>query len=116
MRASDDTQSFPQRVHHGLGIAPLLALLIALFAAFPPHARADEDSEREQLARISYELQRLRQSVVDAQRNAPDAGRVRFRYDWLERDLTLVQRGIDEHLDAPRQPRPAPPLRGDYRQ
>ena len=94
-------------------VAMCLVLLACLCA---PGARADEDAEREHLARISYELQRLQQEVTDAQRNADEGGRVRFRYDWLTRDLQLVQRGVDEHLDAPRQPRPAPPLRGDYRQ
>jgi RAQPRD family integrative conjugative element protein len=42
-------------------------------------------------------------------------GRVRFRFDWLGRDLALVRRGIEDHADAPRQPRPVPALRGDYR-
>ncbi len=93
--------------------ATCLVLLVCICA---PGARADEDAEREHLARISYELQRLQQEVSDAQRNADESGRVRFRYDWLARDLQLVQHGVDEHLDAPRQPRPAPPLRGDYRQ
>ena len=30
-------------------------------------------------------------------------------------DIALVA-GIRRHTDAPRQPRPVPPLRGDYRQ
>jgi RAQPRD family integrative conjugative element protein len=41
---------------------------------------------------------------------------VRFRYEWLKRDLQMMRQGIEQHLDAPRQPRPVPPLRGDYRQ
>lgn len=79
-------------------------------------ANADEDSEREQLARISYELQRLQAMVDEAGRRAPSGQRVSFRYEWLKRDLALVQRGVDDHLDAPRQPRAIPPLRGEYRQ
>lgn len=97
-----------------LSLALACIAVLGCFAA--PAVRADEDSEREHLARISYELMRLQAEVSQAQRNADAAGRVRFRYDWLARDLELVQRGVDEHLDAPRQPRPAPPLRGDYRQ
>ena len=79
-------------------------------------ARADEDADRESLARINAELEHVQQMVADAQRHATDAPRVKFRYDWLQRDLDMMRSGIDAHLDSPRQPRPAPPLKGDYRQ
>ncbi|TNY05984.1 RAQPRD family integrative conjugative element protein, partial [Escherichia coli] len=48
-------------------------------------AAADEDSEREQLARISYELQRLQSMVDEASRRAPTGQRISFRYEWLKR-------------------------------
>ncbi len=94
--------------------ATLIASIALVFAASA--ARADEDSEREQLARLSIELQHLQARVAEASKNAPSSARVKFRYDWLQRDLDLVRRGVDDHLDAPRQPRAVPPLRGDYRQ
>jgi RAQPRD family integrative conjugative element protein len=78
-------------------------------------SRADADSEREALALIAHELQRLQAQVAQAARTADTAARVKFRYDWLEKDLELVLRGVTDHLDAPRQPRPVPPLAGDYR-
>jgi RAQPRD family integrative conjugative element protein len=78
-------------------------------------ARADADSERESLARIAQELQRLQRQVEEAAKTADTSARVKFRYDWLEKDLELIQRGVTDHLDAPRQPRPVPPLMGDYR-
>jgi RAQPRD family integrative conjugative element protein len=78
-------------------------------------ARADADSEREALARIAHELQRLQAEVAQAAKTADSTARVTFRYDWLAKDLELVQRGVTDHLDAPRQPRPVPPLTGDYR-
>ena len=78
-------------------------------------ARADEDAQREALARIAYELGRLEQLAAEAQRQQDVNARVRFRFDWLGRDLALVRRGIEDHADAPRQPRPVPILRGDYR-
>ena len=78
-------------------------------------ARADADSEREALARIAHELQRLQAEVAQAAKTADSTARVKFRYDWLAKDLELVQRGVTDHLDAPRQPRPVPPLAGDYR-
>lgn len=78
-------------------------------------ARADADTERESLARIAQELQRLQSQVAQAATTADSSARVKFRYDWLEKDLELVLRGVTDHLDAPRQPRPVPPLAGDYR-
>jgi len=78
-------------------------------------AHADADAEREALARIAHELQRVQVLVTESARTADTSARIRFRYDWLEKDLELVQRGIADHLDAPRQPRPVPPLSGDYR-
>ena len=79
------------------------------------NAHADEDAQREALARIAYELGRLEQLAAEAQRQQDANARVRFRFDWLGRDLALVRRGIEDHADAPRQPRPVPVLRGDYR-
>jgi RAQPRD family integrative conjugative element protein len=78
-------------------------------------AFADPDTEREKLAVISNEIQRLQELVLDASRYANTAARVKFRYDYLLSDLKLVKDGIDAHVDAPRQPRPIPPLKGDYR-
>ncbi len=78
-------------------------------------AALGEDAEREQLARIAFELERLQEMVVAAARMAPTGQRVSFRYEWLARDLQLVRSGVNEHLDAPRQPRPVAPLRGEYR-
>lgn len=91
----------------------IAASTLVLLAA--GHARADADSERESLARIAQELQRLQSQVAQAATTADTSARVKFRYDWLEKDLELVLRGVTDHLDAPRQPRPVPPLTGDYR-
>jgi len=92
-------------------VAAVATLLLGLAGA----ARADTDSEREALARIAQELQRLQLQVAQAAKNADTTARVKFRYDWLGKDLELVLRGVTDHLDAPRQPRPVPPLIGDYR-
>ena len=96
-----------------------LLLTIALLgsaALFSPLALADTDIERDNLARIAHELRALQAQVREAAQRADATNRVKFRYDWLERDLALVEGGIAQHLDAPRQPRPVPPLSGDYRQ
>lgn len=94
--------------------APRAAVLALLMMA-TPLAHADADSEREQLARIANELVRLQALVQQAAREADAKARVHFEYAWLNRDLELVRRGVEDHLDAPRQPRPVPPLTGDYR-
>lgn len=96
----------------------LLAMLIAC-AAVTPAAQAasgDADTERENLARISSELERVQVMVKEAADRAPSGQRVKFRYDWLLQDLQMLREGVNDHVDAPRQPRPVPPLRGDYRQ
>jgi RAQPRD family integrative conjugative element protein len=78
-------------------------------------AHADEDAEREQLARINYEIERLQAMVQEASTQAPVGARVQFRYDWLIRDLQMMRDSIGQHLEAPRQPRVVKPLAGDYR-
>jgi RAQPRD family integrative conjugative element protein len=91
-------------------------LTVVTVAALP--ARADDDLEREQLARIANELQNVEAMADQAQRavqTGQPAAQVRFRYDWLKRDLQMMRQSIEQHVDAPRQPRPVPPLRGDYR-
>ena len=92
----------------------LLALALLLPLAGQT-AAADEDAERENLARISYELERLQLDAKQAAAQAPAGARIQFRYDWLARDLQLMRDGIAQHLEAPRQPRAVPPLAGDYR-
>ena len=94
----------------------LLALLAAAALATQPARAGDDESERENLARIAHELERIQAQVSAAAKDAPTGQRVKFRYDWLQRDLELLRLGVTNHVDAPRQPRPVAPLRGDYRQ
>lgn len=94
----------------------LLSLLLAAGMACAPARAGDDETEREHLARIDAELARVQAMVSAAAQDAPDGQRIRFRYDWLQRDLQMLRDGIAQHADAPRQPRPVPPLRGDYRQ
>ena len=96
----------------------LIAMLIACASAAPmaQAASGDTDTERVNLARIDSELERVQVMVKEAADRAPSGQRVKFRYDWLLQDLQLLRKGVADHVDAPRQPRPVPPLRGDYRQ
>lgn len=94
-----------------------LAVLCIVSVALVSSSRsfADDDAERENLARISYELTQLQRMIGDAAATADHDGRARFRYDLLARDVSLVQSGIDDHLQRPRQPQRVQPLAGDYR-
>ncbi|WP_230971767.1 integrative conjugative element protein, RAQPRD family [Nitrogeniibacter aestuarii] len=94
----------------------VLVALLCFVSLSMSAAHADSGMERENLARIQNELRFLKQQVQDAAAHGGTGDRIRFRYDWLARDLDLMALAIDEHLDAPRQPRSVPPLRGDYRQ
>lgn len=95
------------------------AWLMAVLCAAVFCARADlvdDELERENLARIAQEIAIVKAMVIEAQDRAPTGQRIKFRYDWLARDLELLRDGVLQHADAPRQPRPVAPLRGDYRQ
>ena len=93
----------------------LAALLLAATSAVTPARAGDEESERANLARIESELAQIQQMVAAAAKDAPPAQRVNFRYEWLIGDIDVMRRGIQQHMNAPRQPRPVEPLRGDYR-
>jgi RAQPRD family integrative conjugative element protein len=100
-----------RRIRNWLQVGVVLSVIGGLTGV----ARADADSEREKLAVISNELVRLQELVADASKHADGTARVKFRYDYLLSDLKLVQDGVTTHLDAPRQPRAIPPLKGEYR-
>lgn len=97
-----------------------VGLLIAGFlgtALLIQSVLADADAEREVLARIAHELDALEALIRKAESQAEPDARIHFRYDWLRQDLSRIQQGIQDHIDAPRaEPRTFPPLRGDYRQ
>jgi RAQPRD family integrative conjugative element protein len=93
-----------------------VAYCVLALSACSAAMASDEDVERENLARIANEIAHVKGLVAAAASKQPTGQRVKFRYDWLQRDLQLIEQGIAQHTDAPRQPRPVPPLRWDYRQ
>lgn len=103
-----------KRNHSILRIGILMGLGVFALQALP--VRADADAEREALARLVHELKALEPLINEASQAADPDARVRFQYDWLRQDLAMIRRGIEAHIEAPRaEPRPVPPLRGDYR-
>lgn len=94
----------------------LLALSVLTMEGFSFHA-ADVDAEHAALAQIVTELKELNKLIDRAEKEADPTARISFQYDWLRRDLKLVRRGIQDHLDTPSsEPREFEPLQGDYRQ
>ena len=52
---------------------------------------AGRDAEREALARLAHELAALAPLIDAAESGADPTERVRFRYDWLRRDIARVR-------------------------
>ena len=66
--------------------------------------------------RLAHELAALAPLIDAAESGADPSERVRFRYDWLRRDIDRVRDGLLEHATADQaEPRLYQPLRGDYR-
>lgn len=79
-------------------------------------AYADSTDELQALQEVKAELVRL-QSILDLAEAAADPDdRIRFRYDWLRRDLAIIRHGIQAQFDAATcPPTKRQPIRGDYR-
>ena len=91
-----------------------LFLLMGLLTV-SPSLFADVDAERETLSRLAHEIVLLESLILESEAQAPAHQRVRFRYDWLRADLRKMHSSIQDHIDAPTQPRSITPMRGDYR-
>ena len=93
-----------------------LSTILILGLSVTPEVFADADAECEALARIIHEIEALEPLIKKAEANTKKDCRIRFRYDWLRRDLKQIKEGIQSHINAPcAQLRTFPPLRGDYR-
>ena len=91
--------------------------LTFVLVALATGPNADTDAEREALAQLIHELQSLELIITRAEREADSQARIKFRYDWLRKDLETVIDGIEDHLDTPSlvDSEAFPVLRGDYR-
>lgn len=93
--------------------AAAVALLLCAPQAF---AQDSARLESELLARIVHELEALEPLIAEAESAALPEARIRFRYDWLRRDLARVRDGLETHLETVGdEPHSFAPLRGDYR-
>lgn len=93
-----------------------LTVIVLTIDGFVHHS-ADTDAEHAALSQIITELKALDELIDRAEKEADPTVRINFQYDWLRRDLKLVRRGVQDHLDTPSSvPREFEPLQGDYRQ
>jgi RAQPRD family integrative conjugative element protein len=77
---------------------------------------ADADMERQYLSMLVNEIEGLDHLIKKAKLAVDKDERVRFQYQWLERDLAVMKEGIENHINAPRTaPRTVEALSGDYR-
>ena len=95
----------------------LLSILLLSFVVgettHPDTARA---AERQALMRIDRHLAELAPLIVAAEEKVDPDARVRFRFDWLRRDVAILRRGIQARIQPPADERPvSAPLYGDYR-
>ncbi|MBD3611517.1 MAG: hypothetical protein HUJ13_03730 [Hydrogenovibrio crunogenus] len=73
-------------------------------------------SERKALLNILSHLQEIDVLIKTAETQQNPDQRIKFRYDWLRKDLYKVNRGISDHLSSPEsQPRSFEPVMGEYR-
>ena len=97
---------------HSFVVPVTLAIGLVLSAAT---MQADRDAERTALTRLVAEIERLEPLITRAENESETYDRVRFRYDWLRRDLDEVKKGIEAFLtDAEFTPRSFEPLQREY--
>jgi len=73
-------------------------------------------SERKALTDILLHLQDADILIQTAEAQQNNDQRIKFRYDWLRKDLYRIKRGVSDHLSSPEsQPRAFEPVIGDYR-
>lgn len=73
-------------------------------------------SERKALLDILSHLQEVDVLIRSAEAQQNPDQRIKFRYDWLRKDLYKVNRGVSDYLSSPEsQPRSFDPVMGDYR-
>ena len=96
---------------------PLLSLLL-LSLMFSQNAIADDalSSEHRALLKIDQHLAELVTLIEVAEQSADPDARIRFRYDWLRRDIAKVRNGVQAHIHRPLAEKLAnAELHGDYR-
>ena len=93
---------------------PLFALAVLLCQ----DAAADDrpSDEHRALLKIDRHLAEVVTLIEAAEQSADPDARIRFRYDWLRRDIATVRKGVQAHIHRPLAEKLAnAELHGDYR-
>lgn len=89
--------------------------VIGLTMFFSAVVYANVALENQELAKIQLTLRSINPMINKAEEQQVKNQRIRFRYDWLRRDLASIQRGIQDKLHGVLvEPRSFKPIRGDY--
>jgi RAQPRD family integrative conjugative element protein len=95
-------------------LLPLLLLSVLLCE----NAAADDtlSGEHRALLKIDRHLAELVTLIEAAEQLADPDDRIRFRYDWLRRDIAKVRNGVQAHIHRPLAEKLVnAELHGDYR-
>ena len=86
-----------------------------LILFFSINAYANPALENRELAKIQLVLRSIYPMLNKAEEQQVKTQRIRFRYDWLRRDLASIQQGIADKLHGILvEPRSFKPIKGDY--
>lgn len=87
-------------------------ILVSIFSAA---IYADTALENQELAKIQLVIRSIYPMLNQADAQQGKNQRIRFRYDWLRRDLASIQQGIGNKLHGILvEPRSFKPIKGDY--
>ncbi len=76
---------------------------------------ANTASENAELSRIVHILDSLNPIINAAEIQADSTTRIKFRYDWLRKDLASIRAGLAQKINLPQiEPRVVKPLKGDF--
>jgi len=112
-------QTAPQAVAQSVEVLPAPAPLrpVSIKPSYYSYETSDmSSSERKAILNILSHLQEIDVLIQTAETQQNHDQRVKFRYDWLRKDLYKINRGISDHLSSPEaQPRTFEPVIGEYR-
>lgn len=94
-------------------VLPLLLLVLSLSQSAAAGEAAKD--EYQALLKIDRHLSELAVLIDEAELAADPDSRIRFRYDWLRRDIAHVRNGVQAHIHRPLAEKQANvALQGDY--
>jgi len=95
-------------------LVPLI--LLSLFVWQDALGDEEVSAEHQALLKIDRHLAELTPLIKAAEQSADPDSRIRFRYDWLQRDIATVRKGVQAEIHKSLAQKLAnAPLHDDYR-